>query len=292
MNPAELIPKAHDVMLQMEAQIGQTIGLGQLVEDSLDVGVAVAVVEGTAGVSYHIEANYCFPLHTSAPGKVLLAYLPPAERNTYLGRMEFKRYTPSTIVSRTDFEAELDNVMEKGYAIDVSEQLEGCHCVGVPVFDAAHHVVASLWTTAPSSQLPVRNFGKVADILRVGTQDICTRISSSRRASNRDYINSVVEQAQKVIKNNLHRPLDVEELASNLYVGYSWFRKVFKEKTGLAPAAFHQQLRLEKARHLLAESDCSVREISESLGFRNQNHFSALFKRKMDTSPSAFRNNG
>jgi DNA-binding IclR family transcriptional regulator len=288
MNAVDLISKAKVPMHQAEAQIGQTVGLGCL-DAGTGNGVVLDAVLGTAGFSYHLEPDYRFPLHTSAPGKVLLAYLSRAEREEYFLKMDFWKYTPSTITNQNDFNAELDAVVEKGYAVDVSEQLEGCHCIGVPIFDSQRNVAAALWTTGPSAQLPVRRFDQIADVLRKGAQDISSRITSSSRSSNRDYILNVVEQAQEVIQNNLHRPLDVEEMASNLYVGYSWFRKVFKEQTGMAPAAFHQHLRLEKAKELLLDSDLSVREISESLGFRNQNHFSALFKRKTGMSPTDWR---
>jgi transcriptional regulator GlxA family with amidase domain len=64
---------------------------------------------------------------------------------------------------------------------------------------------------------------------------------------------------------------------------------VFKEKTGEAPAEYHLNLRLEKACELLRDTNQSVRQIAEDIGFKNQNHFSAFFKRKTGHSPSAYR---
>lgn len=285
MLPQELIPKSNDIMCQLESQIGQTIGLGCLDPERME-GIVLSEVVGTSGFAYHLEVNYRFPLHTSVPSKAMLAYLPSAERQYYLSRMDFRRFTPSTITDRTDFEAELASVTEKGYAIDVSEQLEGCHCVGVPVFDAEHQVIAGLWATGPSSQLPVRNFEQVADILRKGSAEITGRISSGRRSLNRDYIISVVDQAREIMNSQLHQPIDVQQLSENLYVSYSWFRKVFKEQTGEAPAEYHLNRRLQKAGELLGGTDLSIRTISEELGFKNQNHFSALFKRKIGHAPS------
>ena len=130
---------------------------------------------------------------------------------------------------------------------------------------------------------------QVAEILRKGAHEISARTSVHGRSSNRNYINMVVEQAREIMENNLNRPLDMKELAANLYVSYSWFRKVFREQTGMAPAACHQHLRIEKAKRLLEQPGMSVRQVSESLGFRTQNHFSALFKRKTGAAPSAYR---
>lgn len=288
MSLSELTAKAKDVMRRIEQSLGYTIGLGALQSGKGD-GIVLAAVDGTSGFSFHLEVDFEFPLHTGAPGKAMLAYLPEDEQRLYFEQMDFRKFTSSTITDRKDFEAELESVREKGYGIDVSEQIEGCHCVGVPVFDDQHRVVAGLWTTSPSVQFPVRNFDHAAKILRKGAQEISSRISSSSRSTNRDYIHSVVGQAREMMGNNLHRPLDMAELAENLYVGYSWFRKVFKEQTGMSPSAYHQHLRVEEAKALLAKSDRSVRQIAETLGFKNQNHFSALFKRKTGLSPTAFR---
>jgi AraC-like DNA-binding protein len=101
----------------------------------------------------------------------------------------------------------------------------------------------------------------------------------------------VVEQAKEIINNGLHHSIDMQELAANLYVSYSWFRKVFKEKTGTAPSEYHLNRRIDRACEQLRQTDQSVRQISEELGFKNQNHFSALFKRKTGLSPLNYRQN-
>lgn len=288
MLPEKIIAKSKDILSQLEEQIGQTIGLANLNREKA-CGTVLAKVAGTDGFAYHLEINYEFPLHTAAPGKAMLAYLPPEERKHYYALMDFRQFTPSTITNRTDFEAELESVIAKGYALDISEQLEGCHCVGVPVFDENRGIIAGLWTTGPSSQLPVRSFEQIAGILKKGSQLITQRLGSASRSSNRDHINSVIEQACEFMRNNLHQSVNTQQLAKNLYVSYTWFRKVFKEQTGEAPAEYHLNRRIEKAYELLSETDLSIRRISEELGFKNQNHFSALFKRKTGQSPGNYR---
>jgi AraC-like DNA-binding protein len=203
--------------------------------------------------------------------------------------MDFTSYTPSTITSVEDFKAELTNVIEKGFAIDVSEQLEGCHCIGVPLFNENGRVIASLWATGPSSQLPVRDFERITNTLRDGAQQLSMRLKGKYRNPNRAFIKSAVQQACEIIEQNLNQPMDMKELAANLYVSYSWFRKVFKEQTGLAPSEYHLNLRIKKAEELICDTNQTVRQISEELGFNNQNHFSALFKRKTGTSPLNYR---
>ena len=95
-------------------------------------------------------------------------------------------------------------------------------------------------------------------------------------------INSIVEDAKEIMSKNLHRTLNIEELAGNLYVSYAWFRQAFKEVTGEPPAEYHLRLRIELAKKLLNENTQTIKEISEQLGFKTQNHFSALFKQKIE----------
>lgn len=275
-------------MCQLETKLGHTIGLGTLRPDSGD-GVVLASVNGTAGVSFHIPESHTLLLHTTAPGKAMLAYLPPDERENYYDRMTFQRFTENTITSRSDFEAELTAVLEKGYSIDVSEKIPGAHCVGVPIFDSERKVVAALWTTGPATLLPVRNFDRIAALLKTGAEEITGRIYATRRATNRDYITGVVEQARQTMLTDLSRPVEVQQMARDLFVSYSWFRQVFKEETGSAPAAYHLKLRIQKAAELLRTTDLSIRQISEELGFKTQNHFSALFKRKTGQSPMNYQ---
>lgn len=55
--------------------------------------------------------------------------------------------------------------------------------------------------------------------------------------------------------------VDPEELAMRLNISYSWFRRVFKEYTGYAPAKYFQELKLRKAKQLLVGTSQSVKEI-------------------------------
>jgi DNA-binding IclR family transcriptional regulator/AraC-like DNA-binding protein len=286
----EIAFKAIDILQALSGKLGTTVLLGALSDDKMS-GTVLAASKRMEGFSFHVATGYRFPLHASAPGKVLLAYLPPHEQESLLAQLDLKRYTPSTITGIEDFKAELKHAVTKGYAIDVSEQIEGCHCAGVPVFNEAKEVVAAIWATGPSSQLPVRNLNPIATTLKQGSMDLSQRLLNTRHSPGRDYITSVVQQAKTYIDNHLYTAIDIQELAKNLYVGYSWFRKIFKEQTGEAPSTYHLNRRIDQSIVLLETSGLSIREISEELGFKNQNHFSALFKRKTGLSPSLYRHN-
>lgn len=56
-----------------------------------------------------------------------------------------------------------------------------------------------------------------------------------------------IESAKIIMHENVYKDIDPEELARKLGISYSWFRKVFKEYTGYAPAKYFQELKLRKS---------------------------------------------
>lgn len=81
----------------------------------------------------------------------------------------------------------------------------------------------------------------------------------------------------------------VENIAMNLNVGYSRFRKLFKEYTGISPRQFQIQHRLNKSIFLLVDTQKSIKEISDELGFESPQYFTRMFKKKTGKNPGSYR---
>jgi len=65
--------------------------------------------------------------------------------------------------------------------------------------------------------------------------------------------------------------------------------RVFKQSTGLSPSRYVTNLRLDKAKRLLADSTMPIAEIALELGFCDQSHFTHVFKRFTGATPMAYR---
>jgi len=102
-------------------------------------------------------------------------------------------------------------------------------------------------------------------------------------------IAKVIEEARFLMRQNTEQELDLEELAQQYNVGYSYFRKMFKKYTGVSPGQYHLQLRIIRAKELLVSTDKSIKEISLDLGFQTIHYFSLIFKKKVGVNPSEFR---
>ena len=99
----------------------------------------------------------------------------------------------------------------------------------------------------------------------------------------------MVNRARLRIRESLESSLTIQQVAEELGVSYSNFRKLFKEHTGLSPATYQQELRLQRAKELLSTTDMSIKEIAYRLDFESPDYFSAKFKLKTGRKPSEFR---
>ena len=99
----------------------------------------------------------------------------------------------------------------------------------------------------------------------------------------------MVNRARLRIRESLESALTIQQVAEEMGVSYSNFRKLFKEFTGLSPATYQQDLRIQRAKELLSTSQLSVKEIAYRLNFDSPDYFSAKFKAKTGRRPSELR---
>lgn len=75
-----------------------------------------------------------------------------------------------------------------------------------------------------------------------------------------------------------------------MHVSLSHLSTVFKQTTGNNLSAYVTELRLEKARELLSDMQYSISEVSVLSGYSDAKYFAKLFKKKMGSTPSEYRN--
>ena len=116
------------------------------------------------------------PIHATAVGKAIVAFLPSAERTAIAARLTYERYTPRTIASREDFEAEMLRIQAAGYAVDDEEHHEGVRCMAAPVFSYAGHVVACLCVLGPKFRMTRRKLRELRVPLLERAKSLSTRL--------------------------------------------------------------------------------------------------------------------
>ncbi len=91
------------------------------------------------------------PVHCSASGKALLAFLPEAVIASRLNDYTFTQFTPRTITNADDFRAALAIVREQGFAANDREEYEHFLGISAPVFNYLGEPIAvlNIWTVYP-----------------------------------------------------------------------------------------------------------------------------------------------
>ncbi len=157
-----LIEKALQYMRSLRDEVGETVLIGKRLGAS---GIILEQVPGHFPVKVIVEVGYRFPLHCTAPGKAILAYLPEDERNTILNQMDYEVFTDKTAGSRDVLEPTLDIVASTGYAADNEESIIGVNCLSCPIFNRRGYPAAAIWITGPSSRLSEDTFEAVGKVI-------------------------------------------------------------------------------------------------------------------------------
>jgi AraC-like DNA-binding protein len=91
------------------------------------------------------------------------------------------------------------------------------------------------------------------------------------------------------MREHMGEPISLSLLAHELCVSVSTLKKVFRKEVGGGVNQYYIDMKLSTAAQLLCDSDLSVGEIAEQLGFSSQFYFSELFKSRYSLSPTAYR---
>ncbi len=110
------------------------------------------------------------PAYCTAVGKALLAHQDPAVVRAFFSKSGLKRFTPNTITTVDALLAELEQVRERGYALDNAEHEEDVMCVAIPLWNHLQTAVAAISVSGPVDRMTraIRDDGLVERVLAVG----------------------------------------------------------------------------------------------------------------------------
>jgi IclR family acetate operon transcriptional repressor len=151
---------------QLAEQCGETSNLAVLEDDHVTY---VAQAPGRHRMRMFTEVGRRVLPHSTAVGKVLLAWQDEEQVRRTLTRLGLPARTPSTLTSLAAFSAELAVVRERGWAVDDEEEEVGVRCMAVPV-GPGPGAVAAVSVSAPATRLAVGQPDVVAALQQVATQ--------------------------------------------------------------------------------------------------------------------------
>lgn len=100
---------------------------------------------------------------------------------------------------------------------------------------------------------------------------------------------AVIRRTQEWLSHHYSHPNAVEALEQQSGLSSRTFKRRFKQATGLAPIAYVQQVRIDRAKSLLESSDAPVDQVSWRVGYEDVGYFRRLFKRLTNLRPGEYR---
>ncbi|WP_159887305.1 helix-turn-helix transcriptional regulator [Paenibacillus puerhi] len=97
------------------------------------------------------------------------------------------------------------------------------------------------------------------------------------------------EHIKRIIEKDFSLSIRIEKLAGSYSISPSYLRKLFLERVGLAQKKYLELVRIQHAIRYLAFSDMPIYVIAKECGYLNPFHFSKMFHKVHNISPSAYR---
>ncbi len=150
LNKMEIRKGAADIIKELCEASGESVHLS--INDHAQAVIIDKMEAHTSNkISFHIGRRS--DLHSTGTGKVFLAHLPLNELEDFLARTPLEPHTAMTITDQVLLRKTLEEIREKGYAVDRQENNTGISCVAGPIRDYSGKVVASVSVTGPSARI-------------------------------------------------------------------------------------------------------------------------------------------
>ena len=157
-----LIEKSIPVMRQLRDRFKETVPLGIL---NGNEGLVIEEVQGLHSFRFVLEPGRRFHLHSAAPGKAIVAFLPEIEQGQIIDSIKFYKANERTITDKESYLKVLSQTCRQGYAIDRAEEIEGMHCIAAPIFNRHGYPIAAIWLTGPSYRIREKDFKKIGPVV-------------------------------------------------------------------------------------------------------------------------------
>ncbi|NLN81628.1 MAG: AraC family transcriptional regulator [Clostridiales bacterium] len=157
------------------------------------------------------------------------------------------------------------------------------HSVGVK--DAYHNLFEKI---IREMQLKQKNFETLVNTYFYQLLALMSR-SLSQDIDKRTWQYEQIERAIHMFHTEFHKPFSLAGYARQCNMSVSWFARLFRRQTGVSPQQYLTNVRINKAKELLASPSYNIGEIGNMVGFHNPLYFSRIFKNHTGCSPSEYK---
>jgi sugar lactone lactonase YvrE/DNA-binding IclR family transcriptional regulator len=141
---------AQDELVRLRNTVRESVHLAVL--DASRV-VLIAVEDAGRDVQPGSKVGMKLPVHATALGKVIVAYLEPARQLELLAGLSLTKHSPATLANLADLRRELDLTRARGYAIELDEHETGTVAVAAPIFDIEGRPIGAVAVNATADRI-------------------------------------------------------------------------------------------------------------------------------------------
>jgi IclR family acetate operon transcriptional repressor len=142
---------SRDIITRLAELMGESVNVAAL-DHGLPVYIAQA--DGARSMRMVTRVGQAVPLHSTAVGKAILAFLPDDKRTQLLSEGPYPAVTKSTITQPERLSADLRETRSRGFAVEREEHEEGVASVAAPVLGVGGQVVGAINVSAPIGRAP------------------------------------------------------------------------------------------------------------------------------------------
>lgn len=118
----------------------------------------------------------------------------------------------------------------------------------------------------------------------------CTAmIRNTVRMCRNDRAGHIIERCIEEIRANYYKDYSLTEMAEKYYFNPSYFSTLFKKYTGVHFTDYLINLRVERAKQLLQETNEKIYQIANKVGYQDVKYFTRVFKKKYGCTPEEYR---
>jgi len=138
---------------ELETLASETGELANLAVEQNGQIVVILMIEGSNAIHDEAPMGKHTHIHCTAIGKAILAHYPEKRVHEFIDEQGMPKLTENTITDRETLFDRLNQIRERGFAIDNEEGRKGIKCIGAPIFGTEDKPVGALSITGPKTRL-------------------------------------------------------------------------------------------------------------------------------------------
>ena len=169
---------------RLNSETLETIHLAMLIDDQI---IYIDKRESKQAIRMYSYLGKSAPVYCTGVGKALIAFQEPETRDRIIRKIEFTRFTKTTISSPEEMLKAIGAIRGAGYAIDNEEHEDNIICLAAPIFNHKNVALASMSITTMAYRISLDELMKYKEKLISICQEISMKIGWNGNGKNADH---------------------------------------------------------------------------------------------------------